>query len=139
MNATRRQMALLLPALAAAQTPEPGVKQPSKVFRFEDLPVRKSGPGESRQVFKGDTHTGYQIDMHITDLPAREAPHPPHHHAHEEMVLMVEGQLDVTISGQTTRIGPGGSAYVASNEEHGWRNAGDGRARYYVFAFGRDS
>ena len=32
----------------------------------------------------------------------------------------------------------GSVAYVASAEEHGWRNVGAGRAHYFVLALGRD-
>ena len=32
----------------------------------------------------------------------------------------------VTIAGRSANLGPGSVAYVASNEEHGWRNVGTG-------------
>jgi quercetin dioxygenase-like cupin family protein len=44
--------------------------------------------------------------------------------------------MEVTISGNSTRLGPGSVAYVASNLEHGWRNVGDTRAQYFVVALG---
>lgn len=135
MNPTRRDLAILLPALAAAQTKsEP---MPSNTWPYEQLETRKSGPGIGRNVLKGQTHTGFPIDMHITELPKGEMPHPAHRHVHEEMVMVFEGALDVTINGKTTRIGKGGSAYVASNEEHGWRATPDGPAKYFVLALGR--
>ena len=65
------------------------------------------------------------------------APHAPHHHEHEEMVMVQNGTIEVTILGKATRLGPGGVGYVASNEEHGWKNVGDGPANYFVIAFGR--
>ena len=139
MKNTRRELALLLPALAAAQEQKKNQKLPSMSYPYDKLESHKSGPGVGHNVFNGATHTGFPIDMHITELPAKEAPHPPHHHVHEEMVMIFEGELDVTISGKTTRIGKGGSAYVASNEEHGWRNAGDSTVKYFVLALGRDS
>ena len=51
-------------------------------------------------------------------------PHPPHHHLHEEMFLVREGTLEATISGKSTRLGPGSVAFVGSNDEHGIRNPG---------------
>ena len=136
MHPTRRDLALLLPALAAAQTKPETV--PSYAHALEDLESHKSGPGVGHNVFKGQTHSGFAIDMHITEIPKGEAPHAPHHHVHEEMVLVFEGSLDVTINGKTTRIGRGGSAYVASNEGHGWRATPDAPAKYFVLALGRD-
>jgi quercetin dioxygenase-like cupin family protein len=77
--------------------------------------------------------------MHITELAPGLAPHPPHHHAHEEMIMIHEGTLEVTIAGRSTKLGPGSVAYVASNEEHGWRNVSATRARYFVLALGREN
>jgi quercetin dioxygenase-like cupin family protein len=88
---------------------------------------------------KGETHSGFPIEMHMTELGPGQAPHPPHHHMHEEMILIQSGTVEVTISGKKANLGPGSSAYVASNEEHGWRNIGDEPALYFVLAIGRDS
>jgi len=90
-------------------------------------------------VLKGETHSGFAIDLHLTELGPGQAPHAPHHHVHEEMVMMRTGTLDVTINGKTTRITAGGIAYVASNEEHGWRNPCTDRAEYFVIALGREN
>ena len=54
------------------------------------------------------------------------------------MIMIHEGTMEVTISGKSTKLGPGSTAYVASNEEHGWKNVGDKRALYFVLALGRD-
>ncbi len=93
----------------------------------------------SRQILNGLTHSGFEIDLHETELAAGQAPHSPHGHVHEEMVLVREGELDVTIAGQTTRICSGSAAFVASNEMHGWQNPGSAPARYFVLALGDDN
>ena len=80
----------------------------------------------------GKTHTGYRIEIHQTELAPGLAPHPPHHHVHEELILVWQGTMEVTISGKTSKLGPGSAAYVASGEEHGWRNVGTTQARYFV-------
>jgi quercetin dioxygenase-like cupin family protein len=54
------------------------------------------------------------------------------------MILILEGIMVVTIAGRSAKLGPGSVAYVASNEEHGWHNAGTTRAHYFVLAIGRD-
>lgn len=143
MNCTRRDLRFLLPALAAAnaraQTAAPAAKLPSAALPFADLPVKANGDNKSRAIMNGLTHSGFAIEVHETDLAGGAAPHPPHHHVHEEMVIMIEGTIDFTVNGKTTRLGPGSVAYAASDEEHGQRNVGDGIARYVVVALGRDA
>ena len=140
MNYSRRDFGILLPALAVAsvataQTPA----LPSKTYAFDDLPIRTNGLNKTRAVLDGTTHGGYPVEMHITELAPGLAPHPPHHHAHEEMIMIREGTLEVTISGTSKKLGPGSVAYVASNEEHGWQNVGTTRAQYFVLALGREN
>jgi quercetin dioxygenase-like cupin family protein len=139
MNCSRRELALLLPVLAAASTGRAGgTALPSAIFKFEELPVNGSGASQSRPIFKGETHENFPVELHETELEPGAAPHPPHRHGHEEAIIMWQGTVEVTISGKSTTLGPGSVAYVASNEEHGWKNVGLNRARYFVLALGRD-
>jgi quercetin dioxygenase-like cupin family protein len=139
MKWSRREFPFLLPALAAAQTSAPTVKLPSKAYRYEDLTARKGGASVSRQILKGETHSGWLVDIHETELPAGGAPHPPHHHVHEEVVFLRDGQLEVNIMGTITQVGPGSVVYFASEQEHGFRNNGTTAAHYFVLALGTDS
>ena len=138
VNFSRRDLSLLLPALVAANVvaAEPATL-PSKAFLFDDLPVRKTGENRSRAMFNGLTHSGFPLEMHQTELAPGDEPHPPHHHVHEEMMMVREGTMEVTISGKISTLGPGSVAYVASGEEHGWRNVGKTRAQYFVVALGQ--
>jgi quercetin dioxygenase-like cupin family protein len=135
----RRDLRLLLPVLAArsALAQQPKIV-PAGVFRYEDLPVHTNGQNKGRAVLNGATHSGFPIELHLTELGPGQEPHPPHKHVHEEMLLLERGTLDVTIDGQTTRLTPGSVAFVASNHLHGWKNPGDGPTEYFVIAFGRD-
>jgi quercetin dioxygenase-like cupin family protein len=134
MKLSRRDLNLLLPALAAAGASAQKSALPSKTFKYEDLAVRASGQNKQRAILNGETHTGFGIEMHETELAPGLAPHPPHHHVHEEMIMIREGTMEVTIAGKTSTLGPGSVAYVASNEEHGWKNVGTDRAKYFVLA-----
>jgi len=130
---------MLLPVLAAANAAGQSHVLKSRTYRYEDLPVENEGPNRGRPILEGDTHAGVRIELHETELAPGEMPHPAHHHVHEEMILVREGTMEVTISGKSATLGPGGVGFVASGEEHGWRNVGTGRARYFVLAVGRDS
>ncbi len=147
MHLTRRDLNAFLPflvsqaAVNAAPQSEGEQPLPSRCYTFEKLPVRTDPKthAEFRQVFTGVTHEGFPIDLHITTMPAGEMPHPPHHHAHEEMMMIQQGKLEVTISGKTSTVGPGSVIYVLSNEEHGLTSVGDGPAQYFVLAIGHQS
>jgi len=140
MICSRRDLYLWLPALAASAgwaAEKPSLS--SKTFRFEDLPVNTSGENRFRPILEGTTHGGLQLEAHETDLAPGGMPHPPHRHRHEELFLVREGTVEVTIAGRSTRLGPGGMAFVASNEEHGIRNAGATHAEYFVLGLGSDT
>ncbi len=139
MTISRRELSFLLPALAAAAVPAEGAALPSKVYGYSGLEVRTDANNDNKQrpVFEGATHTGFMVEMHETELAPGMMPHSSHHHVHEEMLILREGTVEVTIEGKTTRLEPGSVAFVASNEEHGWRNVGNTPARYFVIALGR--
>jgi quercetin dioxygenase-like cupin family protein len=130
---------LLLPAWAAASGAAQQKALPSKAYKYEDLVVRGNGPNISRAVLNGETHSGFPVELHITELGAGQSPHPPHKHVHEELLMLRSGILDATITGETTRVTAGSVVYLASNDLHGWRNPGPGPAQYFVISLGGDS
>ncbi|MGO9273531.1 MAG: cupin domain-containing protein [Terriglobia bacterium] len=139
MEISRRDACWLVPALLAAPGyAAEGPNLASKAYRFEDLPVRSSGGNTFRAVLDGMTHAGCHIELHETSLAPGAMPHPPHHHAHEEMFLVREGTLEATIAGTSSRLDPGSVTFVASNDEHGVRNVGAAPALYFVLAIDHD-
>ena len=137
MKTSRRDLSVFLPAVAALTAAAQSTALPSRAYRFEDLAVRTNGKNRSRAVLNGKTHTGEPLEIHQTELAPGMAPHPPHHHVHEELLLIREGTVEVTIAGKTSTLGPGSVAFVASGEEHGWRNAGNTQAHYFIVTLGR--
>lgn len=137
MTISRRQLCLLAPMLAASSAY--GAEETtltSQARRFEDLKASKGKASTFREILKGKTHEGCSLEVHETDLAPGAMPHPPHHHANEEMFFIREGAVEVTIAGKKTWLGPGGAAFVASNDEHGIRNAGSTHAQYFVIEIG---
>jgi quercetin dioxygenase-like cupin family protein len=138
MNCSRRELGWALPVLAARGASAEGKVLPSAALRFEDFTVRDNGKSKMRPVFNGETHTGFALEMHITELAPGESPHPPHRHVHEEMMCVQRGMLDTTVNGKTTRLTPGSVFYIYSNDEHGIRNPGTEPVQYFVIALGGD-
>ena len=135
---SRRNLAAVLPALLAGSAAAQKTPLGSRMLKYEDLTVRTNGANRQRPILSGPGRTGFDVTVHETELAPGLAPHASHHHVHEEMILIREGTLEVTIAGKSTTLGPGSVAYVASNEEHGWRNVCDTRARYFVLALARE-
>lgn len=66
---------------------------------------------------------GSSIEVFDTSGPEGAGP-PPHRHPWEEIYVVVEGELDVTIDGdEPRRVGPGGVVHIPANLGHSYRNA----------------
>jgi mannose-6-phosphate isomerase-like protein (cupin superfamily) len=140
MTYSRRDLCLLVTALAASSgASAQKTTLQSRAFPYEDLPVKKTPGHETRAILSGELHNGCYVEVHQTRLAPGEMPHPAHHHLHEEMFMIREGTLEVTISGKSTPMGPGSVGFVGSNDEHGVRNSGKTHAEYFVVAFGKDA
>ena len=125
---------LTFAALAMAQTPGAAV-MPSSVFDWTEIEVRTTPTGERREFFAGKTATLDRLTCHVTTLKAGEAPHPPHQHPEEELIIVKEGTLEAMQKGKTTKLGPGSVIFEASNDLHGLRNVGATPASYFVVKF----
>lgn len=104
----------------------------STIWDWANLSAKPTPKGERREVVDTPTATLVNFECHITTLRAGEMPHAPHRHPDEEIILIKEGQLDVTINGRTQTAGAGSILFFASNDEHGLKNSGSTIATYYV-------
>src|SRR5690348_18515248 len=157
MKYSRRQLGMLLPALAAAtasaQTkgpakaaaaaePAPGVEQlpvmKTQAFLYNEIPDTINGKNKSKRMFTAKTHTGFKMESHMSDIAPGEVNHPPHQHLREEMMLVRIGTMELTIAGKPYRLGPGDVGVIGSNELHNAKNVGTTRATYFIVNIGRD-
>jgi quercetin dioxygenase-like cupin family protein len=105
----------------------------SRAFTWEEIQATPTGTGGySRPVVRQKTATLDELEMHVTALPPGKTTHPPHTHANEEIIVIHEGTVDAFQNGKTTRVGPGGILFQASNEPHNLVNVGDVTAVYHV-------
>ena len=156
MKYSRRDLGLLLPVLAAAgasaqsltsgtapaaATDNSVEKLPvikTHAYLYNEVPVTTNGKNTSRRMFTAKTHTGFKIESHSSDIAPGEVNHPPHQHLREEMMLVREGVMELTISGKPYRLGPGDVGVIGSNEMHNAKNVGTTRALYFIVNIGRD-
>ena len=107
----------------------------SQVLDWTKLEVVPTAAGERRPLFDGPSATFVNAEGHVTTLNPGEAPHGAHRHPDEELIIVKEGLVEVTVNGQAQRAGPGSVFFFASEDLHGMRNPGPGRATYFVFRF----
>ena len=128
---------LVLPGLAtprgaAGQSTPARPPLRSAVFPPDTGRVRVTDVGVFRALVDTVTSNLSRLEIHITTLAPGKSPHPPHRHAHEELMIVRNGTLDVFQNGATRRAGPGAVIFEASNELHGLRNPGPDSATYVV-------
>ena len=156
MKFSRRDLGMLLPALAAASaSAQSNASAPAatpaadnsleklpvmktRSYLYNEIPVTTNGKNKSRRMFTAKTHTGFKMESHQSDIAPGEVNHPPHQHLREEMMLVRTGTMELTISGKPYRLGPGDVGVIGSNEMHNAKNVGTTRAEYFIVNIGRD-
>jgi XRE family transcriptional regulator, regulator of sulfur utilization len=126
------------PAPTAADTITPKLPLASMVIDTNALPVETTAFGLHRSVFNGPTQTLNNFESHITTVNPGQQAHAPHTHGNEEMLIVKDGTLDVTIKGRTYTAGPGAIIFYESNDLHGTHNSGTVPVTYYVFSWVTD-
>jgi quercetin dioxygenase-like cupin family protein len=129
-------------ARAAAQPASPTYSPPvrsiplgSTFVDWDALAFRPSPVGLFCAIFDDPTPTLEKMEVHVTRLRPGMASHTPHHHPWEEILLIKEGQVEVSINGKKEGAGPGALIFLASNDAHNLNNVGGTLATYYVLNF----
>jgi len=106
------------------------------VYHWNDLKLIKEDTRVRRQILEGSTTSLSHFEVHASTLDPGKAPHPPHMHQDEEELMIVkEGNVKVTIAGQSKILGPGSIAFAMPHDEHGIENAGNTQATYYILKY----
>ena len=85
------------------------------VVRSSDSAATVTAEGAERRVL---SHGGSMMAVEFR-FPAGVAA-PIHQHPHQQIGLVVEGEIDLIVDGQPTqRLGPGATYYVPPNVRHG--------------------
>ena len=123
------------PAINTYAPPKETTVLPTTSVDWDALPPKDTAVGQLRSVFDNPTRTLDKFEVHITTLKPGMASHPPHRHAWEEMLLMKEGEVEVSLNGKKQHAGPGSLIFYASNDAHNATNVGTTPATYYVLNF----
>jgi len=141
LNLVLANVALTAAAQVVSVTYTPPVNSTvlsSTFVDWDSITAQATPVGQQRAVFDNPTPTLEKLESHITTLLPGMMSHPVHHHPWEEILLVKEGDLDVSFNGQKHHAGPGYLIFLASNDAHNLQNTGKTPATYYVIDFYTD-
>ena len=106
---------------------------------LDRLALETRDSGARAQLLLGPTPNLLQLDCHLSVLDGGKTPHPPHTHVDEELIVPIEGEVEIvrgesfeSADLETIPAGPGSLVYHASERPHTIRAAGPGPSRYFV-------
>jgi quercetin dioxygenase-like cupin family protein len=106
---------------------------PSAVYAWDDLEVEKRETGERRHVFKGSTEAFEYLQVHASTVEPETAAHAAHtHDDREELIIVKEGTVELSINGESAVLPAGSVALALPGDSHGIQNAGDVPATYFI-------
>lgn len=109
---------------------------PSQPYYIKTLPVINDSSRGRIQIMDGHTPYLSNLEVHITILEPGKSAHPPHKHAAtEELIIVKEGELQVTIAGKTKILGPGGVAMSMPGDLHETVNVSNKKTSYYLLKY----
>jgi (S)-ureidoglycine aminohydrolase len=99
---------------------------------WNELAVKKTAKGESRQVFDRPTSMFPRFEVHATTLNAGEESHPPHTHRAEEIMLLMKGSVTMNIDSVFHKAVVGDVILIRPNVPHNLKNTGREQCWYYA-------
>jgi len=130
-----RPAAVPPPSPAAPASPAPPAPLKSKVFDWASLTAAPIPNGERRAVLDGPTETVDLLHVHVTTLAPGKVSGQPVRHLQEEVLIVKEGEVEVSLDGTTQKAGPGAILFFAAGAVTGLRNIGTVPATYYVIYY----
>ncbi len=108
----------------------------SGVYHWKDLPVKKGTNRESRSIVEGTSAHFDYLEIHTTTQLQGAKPSPAHANKDiEELIIVKEGTMKVTIGSQTTLLGKGGVILILPAEMQTFENVGNDQLTYYVMRY----
>ncbi|MGC4103544.1 cupin domain-containing protein [Ferruginibacter sp.] len=103
------------------------------LLNYDSLKYTEANNKGARKYFDRPTAMCDNFEMHITYLKQKGPSHAPHQHVDTEVILIIEGESEITIDGKQYTAGPGDFYIAESNKMHGVGNATDKPCSYFAF------
>lgn len=112
---------------------------PASVSHWKELPttaINKGGLIERRKVLKGTSLDMKNLKVTSETIAAGAmAPAREKKNAREELMIIKEGELKVTVNGESLFMGPGSIAVTYAGDERSIKNVSKTPATYYLFSY----
>jgi len=99
----------------------------------DSLAYKEANNKGTRKYFERPTAMCENYEMHITYLLQKGPSHAPHQHVDTEIILMIDGESEMTIDGKTYKAGPGDLYIMESGKMHGIVNTTEKPCSYFAF------
>lgn len=107
----------------------------SGLYRWEKHGAEAES-GERREFLEGTTRDLEFLEVEALTLPASQPTHSKHMNDDlEELLIVKEGKLKVTLQDHQTILGPGSVVLIMPGDEYALENSGDGEASYYSMRY----
>lgn len=131
----KNQLTVLLLLLTSTSFAQADSLYP-RVHAWDSLHATTEEGRVRRAILDGSTTALSHFEVHASTVASGKAPHAPHVHDNiDELIIVKEGKLKVTIAGKSKTIGAGGVAFAAAGDEHGFQNAGGNDVTYYILKY----
>ncbi|ALJ01484.1 hypothetical protein DC20_15030 [Rufibacter tibetensis] len=109
---------------------------PSGVYNPDRVKPRSSTGVQAKPKVQGSTTDLAGFSYHTSTLPPGKINHPPRALPNrEELIVVKEGQLQITINDSSKVLGPGSIALIVAGDKQSFQNVSDKPVTYYVLGF----
>ena len=103
----------------------------NQVINKDQARKQSEGFGDLRFFVEGSTDQLKGLTVGSLELKPGQAPHPPHTHPEEEIMIVTDGHAEISLEGTITPVGPGSVMYAGSNRLHGIVNTSSTPMTFY--------
>lgn len=100
---------------------------------YDELRFVPSERGGTRNYFRRPTTMCEYFEMHVTTLKPSIPSHAPHKHVNEEIIMNLQGRIEVTVADAPAILQQGDFTFVVSDEMHGIKNDDAKECSYFAF------
>ncbi len=108
----------------------------SGVLSWSASKTTLSATGQSRQMVNSSTTDLEAFNVHTSTLDAGKTNHPfVAHDDREELIVVKDGRLTLSVGDTVKTIGPGGLALIVAGDRQSFRNETKNPVTYYVLSY----